>query len=156
MKAKIYLKEDLLSKKIFGISLIIFGFVSIFYGKSKSVSIAIVTIFLGCSFISYRGLEIDPEKKIVREFVSFLGIKLGSWVTFENPDYVSVFKMKFTDRRGNKTGEILKINLFFPDNKHLTLYETGNLEEAFEVANFIKSTLNINVLDATNNESNWI
>lgn len=93
---------------------------------------------------------------MIREFVSFLGIKLGSWVEIKNPDYVSVFNMKFTDKRGNKTGEIIKINLFYPDNKHLTIYETGNLIEAFSVANYVKEILNIKVLDATSNESKWL
>lgn len=156
MKAKIYLKEDLLSKKIFGVSLITFGLSLLYYGNFKLISIGIVSFLLGCSFISYRGLEIDPEKKIVREFVSFLGIKLGSWIAFEDPDYVSVFKMKFTNKRGNKISEIIKINLFYRNNKYLTIYETGNVAEAFKVANFIKATLNINVLDATNNESEWV
>ncbi|WP_395052885.1 hypothetical protein [Flavobacterium sp.] len=83
-------------------------------------------------------------------------MKFGSWIAFENPAYVSVFKMKFTDKRGNKTGEIIKINLFYSDNKHLTIYETGNLIEAFSVANYVKEILNIKVLDATSNESKWL
>ena len=101
MKTKIYLKDDLFGKKIFGFSLFIFGIGSLFYNNSKVIPFGIVTILLGCSFISYRGLEINLEKKVMREFVSFLGIKFGSWIDYKDPEYISVFTMKFTNRRGN-------------------------------------------------------
>ncbi len=148
--------KDLLSKKIFGISLIIFGIICLFSNATKSISLGITIIFIGLIFIVNRGFEINKSKYKLREFISFFGLKYGLWFDYNMPQYISVFKMKVTDRRGNKSSSVINVNLFDLDNRSQTVYQTGSIEDAFEIANFFKEVLNINVLDATTKESKWI
>jgi hypothetical protein len=155
MSIKTYSKDDLISKKVFGISLLVFGICYLFSKNSSSIGIGIASIYIGILITSIRGIEINPEEKKLREFISFFGIKLGSWKNFKTPEYISVFTAKYYDDDGSKN-EILNINLFFENSQHMTVYQTGDVEVAFEIANFFKETLNINVLDATKNESKWL
>ncbi len=143
------------SKKIFGLSLIIFG-ISTFFSKNHSaISFGICIIYFGLLVSSVKGIEIDTETNKIREFISIYGIKLGSWKIAKKPEYVSVFTAMYYDDEGSKN-EILNVNLFLENKHHITVYQTGDMELAFEIANFFKEVLNINVLDATKNESKWI
>jgi hypothetical protein len=155
MSIKTYSKDDLISKKVFGISLTIFGICYLFSKTASSISIGITSIYISILITSIRGIEINTKENKLREFISFFGIKLGGWKDFNNPEYISVFTAKYYDEDGSKN-EILNINLFFENKQHITVYQTGDLEVAFEIAKFFKETLNINVLDATTNESKWL
>jgi hypothetical protein len=155
MTIKTYSKDDLISKKVFGISLLIFGICYLFSKTVSSISIGITSIYIGILITLIRGIEINPEENKLREFISFFGIKLGGWKNFKKPEYISVFKAKYYDGDGSKN-EILNINLFFEKNEHLTVYQTGDMEEAFKIADFFKEVLNVNILDATSSESKWL
>lgn len=155
MSIKTYYKYSLTAKRVFGVSLLIYGICCLFSKTVRSISIAIVSIYFGMLVTSIRGIEINKKENKLREFISFFGIKLGWWRQFNNPEYISVFKAMYYDEDGSKN-EILNVNLFFEDKKHMTVYQTGNLEDAFEIANFFKETFNINVLDASTNESKWL
>lgn len=155
MSIKTYAKEELFSKNFFGASLMIFGICYLFSKTASSISIGITSIYIGFFVVSNMGIDINPEEKKLREFISFFGIKLGGWKNFKTPEYVSVFKAKFIDEDGTKN-EIINVNLFFKNKQHMTVYQTGNLKVAFEIANFLKETLNINVFDATTNENKWL
>lgn len=155
MSIKTYSKNDLISKKVFGISLAIFGICYLFSKTASSISIGITSIYISIVITSIRGIEINTKENKLREFISFFGIKLGGWKDFKNPEYISVFTAMYYDDEGSKN-EILNVNLFFENNQHMTVCQTGDLEFAFEIAKFFRETLNINVLDATTNESKWL
>ena len=156
MSNYIYIKSSLIGKKIVGISLLIFGVSCLFSNITLTFSLGITIFFVGIILISQRGIEINLEKRKIREFVYLLSFKFGYWIDFSEPEYISVFKMKFTDRRGNKTSQILKVNLFYKKNSHITVCETGDLDHALEIATYLKAILNVDILDATENESKWI
>jgi hypothetical protein len=148
--------KDLLSKKIFGISLIIAGINCLFSKTSVAISFGITIIFVGLIFVLNRGFEIDKSKHKLREFISFFGLKYGLWSDYQQPQYISVFKMKVTNRRGNKTLSVINVNLFDSNDRSKTVYQTGSKEDAFTIATFLKETLDVKVLDATTNESKWV
>lgn len=155
MSVKTYCKNDLISKKVFGISLLIFGVCYLYSEYTSSIAIGITCIYIALLVISNGGIDIDIKEEKFREFISFFGIKLGSWKKFKNPEYISVFTAKYYDDEGRKN-ETLNINLFFENNKHITICQIGDLETAFEIANFFKETLHIKILDATTSESKWL
>ena len=156
MSNYIYIKSSLIGKKIFGVSLLIFGITCFFSNNSISFSLGITIFIFGIILISQRGIEINLEKRKLREFVYFLSFKFGYWIDISEPEYISVFKMEFTNRRGYKTSEILKINLFYKKTSHVTVCETGDLDHALEIATYLKSVFNVDILDATESESKWI
>ena len=52
--------------------------------------------------------------------------------------------------------QCIKCERLIENKQHMTVCQTGDLEVAFEIAKFFRETLNINVLDATTNESKWL
>lgn len=155
MSVKTYYSNDLIGKKVFGSSLVFFGICCLFFKNATSFSFGITSIYIGMLTISVSGIDINPKEEKLREFISFFGVKLGSWKSFKNPDYISVFKAMYYDDDGSKN-DFINVNLFFKNNRHMTVYQTGDTEAAFEIAAFFKESLNINILDATLNEPKWL
>ena len=155
----IYLKDVPIFKKIFGITLGLLGIVTLLFGN---ILFAFVTSAIGINLILTEGSEIDLENKLYRTVKSIFGINFGKWKDCPQFEYVSVFKTKETQRVNVVTAttaftnEIILLNLFYNGNKNITFYKTDNKVDAFKVAEHFKLALNIDILDATENEKKWL
>jgi hypothetical protein len=134
-----------------------FGFLvySFFYfGISNYTSKGLIRVFelffyiiIGAfGFCSSKKVYIDLEHSKFRPVIEVLGFKFGSWTTIHNYEYVSVFY-------GSHTYEV---NLWYNKNKHLELYRNKDLEEVFIFGYNVSQDLNIDLLDATKQESVWV
>jgi hypothetical protein len=155
MSVKTYYVNNLLGKKVFGSSIFFLGFYCLFFLNAASISFGITCIYVGLLILPVRGIDISIKEEKLKEFVSFFGIKLGTWKNIKNPDYISVFKASYYDEDGSKN-DFINVNLFFKNNRHMTVYQTGNPKSAFEIAAFFKESLKIEILDATLKESKWL
>ena len=155
----IYLKDVPIFKKIFGITLGLLGIVTLLIGN---ILFAFITLAIGINLILTEGSEIDLENKLYRTVKSIFGINFGKWKDCPQFEYVSVFKTKETQRVNVVTAttaftnEIILLNLFYNGNKNITFYKTDNKVDAFKVAEHFKLALNIDILDATENEKKWL
>ena len=155
----IYLKDIPIFKKIFGITLGLLGIVTLLIGN---ILFAFITLAIGINLILTEGSEIDLENKLYRTVKSIFGINFGKWKDCPQFEYVSVFKTKETQRVNVVTAttaftnEIILLNLFYNGNKNITFYKTDNKVDAFKVAEHFKLALNIDILDATENEKKWL
>ena len=159
MSKIIYLKDVPIFKKIFGIALGIFGIGTLINGN---IIFAFITLAIGINLILTEGSEIDLENKLYRTVKSIFGINIGTWKECPKFEYVSVFKTKETQRVNVVTAttaftsEIILLNLFYNGNKNITFYKTDNKDDAFKVAEHFKLALDIDILDATENEKKWL
>ena len=155
----IYLKDVPIFKTIFGIAIGIFGIGTLLTGN---IIFAFITLAIGVNLILTEGSEIDLENKLYRTVKSIFGIKIGKWKECPKFEYVSVFKTKETQRVNvvtattSFTSEIILLNLFYNGNKNITFYKTDNKDDAFKVAEHFKLALDIDILDATENEKKWL
>lgn len=103
-----------------------------------------IMIFIGLYLISRVGVEINMDKRIYREiFLIFWG-KSGTWKSFPEIQYLSIFRTRVTQRIGgrgfNSTATatlsdiVIKINLFTENNKPVTMYMTKDETIAFQIA----------------------
>jgi hypothetical protein len=121
------------------------------------VSILNSIVLLVLSFILLRsdGSEIDLASKTYRKTISVFGIKVGKWNPLPIADYISVFAtnenitVRALSAETTNTFPIIHLNLFYDNNKKITVYETKDQREAFEVASHIADALLIDLLDAT-------
>lgn len=119
-------------------------------GKTFSVSIYLIGLGVGLSL--HKRIYIDLKKSRFKSTNEVGPIKIGSWVTINNYEYVSIFTQPLSDG-----GFSFKVNLWYDKNKHFTLYEKNDFESALEVAYFLSEKLNIDLLDATiPNDFKWI
>ena len=159
MSKIIYLKNVPIFKKIFGITIGIFGIGTLLTGN---IIFAFITLAIGVNLILTEGSEIDLENKLYRTVKSIFGINIGKWKKCPKFEYVSVFKTKETQRVNVVTAttaftsEIILLNLFYNGNKNITFYKTDNKDDAFKVAEHFKLALDIDILDATENEKKWL
>ena len=159
MSKIIYLKDVPIFKKIFGITIGIFGIGTLLTGN---IIFAFITLAIGVNLILTEGSEIDLENKLYRTVKSIFGINIGKWKKCPKFEYVSVFKTKETQRVNVVTAttaftsEIILLNLFYNGNKNITFYKTDNKDDAFKVAEHFKLALDIDILDATENEKKWL
>ncbi|MQP51338.1 MULTISPECIES: hypothetical protein [unclassified Flavobacterium] len=154
-----YQKEISFVKRFFGIAFTILGVLMLLLTGSL---MTLIFIAIGLGLNTAEGSEINLFSKQFRTFHTLFGIKVGKWLPIPNFEYVSVFKtnesqtVRVITAETTQKYEIIHVNLFYNRNKHITFYKTVNKEDAFEVANHFKLALNIDVLDATENEKKWL
>ncbi|WP_157662557.1 MULTISPECIES: hypothetical protein [unclassified Winogradskyella] len=51
---------------------------------------------------------------------------------------------------------MIKLNLFYENNKRIEAYRTYDIEDAFKKAKDIGNLLDVDILDATEKESKWL
>lgn len=73
----------------------------------------------------------------------------------DNPAYISVFNttenitVRVVTAETTNSRPIIKLNLFFDNNRQVTIYNTEDVRHAFDVASHIADALMIDLLDAT-------
>ena len=118
--------------------------------------------FIGLNLLSTEGTEINFIDKKYRILKSFLGIHMGTWKPCPAFEYVSVFKttenktVRVITAETTIGSDVILLNLFYQNNKYLTFYKTRDKEDALKVAHHFKLIFDIDILDATTNESKWV
>ncbi len=121
-------------------------------------------ILLGAALkLSLReGFELDLEEKRYRNVYSIFALNFGFWKKLPKIEYISVFKTIKNSRTRVITAEatlgfeVFKLNLFYGHNQHIEAYVSDELEDAFEIAKHIAVVLEVDILDATLSEKEWI
>lgn len=159
MNEIIYLRDVPPIKKILGV---FFLFLGLFIFVFLNVVFGAIFIAIGLNLLSTEGSEIKFNSKTYRNIKSLFGLKFGKWMPCPEFEYVSVFKTKENQTVRVITAEttfqsdVILLNLFYKGNKHITVYKTGNKEEAFHVAKMLKLIFEIDILDATEKEKVWL
>lgn len=159
MNTMLYLKEVPFMKKFFGLILLLLGITMLISGL---ILFGLIFIVIGIGLMATEGSEINLRDKTYRELQSIFGIRFGKWKPCPDFEYVSVFKttesqtVNVVSASTKLQSEVILLNLFYNRNKHLTFYKTDNKEDAFKAANHFKLALDIDILDATENEKKWL
>ncbi|MCL9806485.1 hypothetical protein NAT51_13190 [Flavobacterium amniphilum] len=153
-----YLKETPLPKRIFGYLVLIIGILGFF----QNIFMGSIFIAIGLGLITKEGSEINLDNKTYRNMKSLFRLKFGKWIPCPKFDYVSVFKTKekqtitVVTASTSVTSDIILLNVFYNKNKHITFFKTNDKEEAFRIAEKMRFILEIDVLDATGVEKQWL
>lgn len=109
-------------------------------------------VSIGIGFTLTKSIHIDIENSKFRPTYNIGPLKIGSWQTIKNYEYVSVFHQPTVG------GDyIFEVNLWYDNNKHFELYEEDNYKEAFLIGYELSEQLNIDLLDATEpNNFKWV
>jgi hypothetical protein len=143
---------------------LILGVVFLF---SKMYTEAAIFGSIGLAFsISYTGFSIDAEKRLIRQYDRFLWVYIGNWRPFPTPLYVTVVRIRLSDRRINpiplpmpdqgKSARTYKMNLVVDgEERYISLTHGSRMEMLTEGVKIAK-LLNIKVLDHTTSEKRWL
>lgn len=117
---------------------------------------------IGVFLLLVEGSEFDFVNNRYRKTKSILGIAFGKWQTLPKIEYVSVFKtietttLRSRSAEANVKKDIIKINLFYNNNRKILAFKTYDKEETFLKAKEIATLLNVDILDATEREYKWL
>ena len=113
------------------------------------VVIYLIVIAIGFGF--QKSVYINLSESKFRATFEIGPLRLGTWKTIKDPEYISVFKQPTVD------GFIFEVNLWYDTNKHWELYEEHDLPQAFKIGFDVSESLGIDLLDATvANNYRWI
>ncbi len=124
--------------------------------------VGFIIIGIGVFFLLVEGSEFDFASNKYRKTKSILGIAFGKWQTLSKIEYVSVFKtietttLRSRSAEANVKKDIIKLNLFYNNNRKILAFKTYDKEEAFLKAKEIATLLNVEILDATEREYKWL
>ncbi len=154
-----YTKDVPVFKYVLGTIVLLFGLFLLFSG---GLFIGSLFTVIGINLFSSEGSEIDLSNKTYRNIKSVFGLKFGKWKSFPEFEYVTIFKTKESQKINMVSTStaiqygIIHLNLFYNRNKHITVYKTHEIEDAFKVAKHIASAIDIDILDATSSEKVWL
>lgn len=112
------------------------------------LELAIFLFLSGISFSIVRDYHFNIKEKKYKILFCIGPIRVGSWKTFENLNYISVFK-------NNK--DKFEVNLWYNKNKHFNISTYGKQNFALLAGKHIAKKLNIDLLDATEpRNSKWV
>ncbi|RYH76047.1 hypothetical protein EVU94_03560 [Flavobacteriaceae bacterium 144Ye] len=153
-----YIRKAPIMKLVLGVTLFCFGIYGFIFNNYFNLILSGIGVFL----MLREGSEINLANKTYRQLYSAMGIDIGKWKPLPDIEYVSVFKTK-ENKRVQGMGasavwenQIIKLNLFYNSNKKIEAYITTDKDDAFEVAKHLAEVLQIDILDATENESKWL
>lgn len=123
-------------------------------------SIPIIFVFaMGVHYSRVRNLYFDLTNMEYKNENVVGPVKTGKWVTLPEIEYISVFRSKDGDDDGmtDTSGHNYEVKMWHHTSKHFTIYSSAEPEPALEMARYIATKLQVDLLDATvPNDSKWV
>lgn len=150
-----------LNPNIIFLGLILFGAGAILTFASIYIGALLFIPAIG-AFLHKINLEVDFENKRMREATKLWKMTWGEWEELPELEYLSVFKAKvsrtyngrFTSSKDNY--EVIQVNVITAENKKIKLFQSQDVDKAYNVAKQYALMLGIDVWDATTKEGRWL
>ncbi|MBI1307179.1 MAG: hypothetical protein GC181_11305 [Bacteroidetes bacterium] len=140
--------------------LVVFGYIFLAGGlylllSGYLIAGLIIMLIGGITGFTFNGVQINPDKKVFREYSSYFGIKIGSWRDFSEYPFITVMILResYTIRtrtllESKVTEEGYKVVLLnHTHQKKLTIAKVKGKEIALEMANDLASKLPVEYAD---------
>ena len=144
--------------------LVLIALTFLFNGEYIVASISFV--LAGLSAFSYQGVIIDLSGHRFKKYDRFLKFRIGSWKTLSKPSYVTIVRIKLSNRRtapsplvapeDKKGARSFKVNLVVEGDERYIPVCHGSLEKMTGEALCLGKHLQLRVLDYTTHEKKWI
>lgn len=145
----------------------IMGFVAAVFSLGGLATYPIFGVVLALAAVGLTvyqsGIEVNFKERRYRLITAMGTQGFGAWEPLPPIKCVSVFKTTLVSSTyGRSTASIttkqtvIQVNLATEQNKRIRLFETEDLQEAFNFAKDVASKLDLKVWDATEKEGKWI
>lgn len=160
MNSKIkYLKNVPVWKTILGIIIAILCVYLVVFGSIVNI----VPIAFSVLLLQTNGTEINLENKTYRKIYAIVGLSFGKWQPLPETEYVSIYattestKIWASSATMNVKDSVYMINIFYNTNQKIEVFSAYSKKEAFNIGSHIAFSLNIDLLDATENKNfKWV
>lgn len=154
-------------KYSFRVLTLLFALIGIgFLANGEYIVAAIGLVAGGMLAFSYQGVIIDPAGKRFMKYDSFLNFRIGSWKDLSSPSYVTVVRIKLSNRRtapspivapeDKKGARAFKVNLVVSGSERFIPVCRGSKDEMTHEALRLGELLQVRVLDYTTHNKKWI
>jgi hypothetical protein len=132
--------------------LILVGFLALF----SHLTLGVICIASGIVLTTtHVRIEIDLQNKKYREYIVFLGLRVGTWERFYELDYLFVRKAKVSQRSSNYIssitvyGERYEGYLHYDGDVMLHMFSESKKGKVIDRLNKLSKELNLRVVDKT-------
>ena len=164
MESSNFYRYEKYNFRVISLLLVLIALVFLFNGEYIGASVAFV---LGALLtISYQGVIIDREKKRYLKYDRFLKFRIGSWKTFSKPSYVTIVRIKLSNRRtapspiiapeDKKGARAFKVNLVVEGKERFIPICHGSPDKMSAEALRLGEFLQLRVVDYTTHEKKWM
>jgi hypothetical protein len=108
------------------------------------------------------GIEVNIKERKYRLINSFGPVGVGDWDKLPPLKCVSVFKTNLVSNTYSRTGmavtnrdAVIQVNFATESNQRIRLYDTEDVEDAFEFAKDLAKEFDLKIWDATSREQKW-
>lgn len=108
------------------------------------------------------GIEVNLEDGKYRLINSFGPVGVGDWDNLPPLKCVSVFKTNLVSNTYSRTGmavtnreSVIQVNLATESNQRIRLYDSDEIDDAFEFAIDLSKQLDLKIWDATTRDQKW-
>jgi hypothetical protein len=150
--------------RVITLLLALIGLVFLFNGEYIVAAICIVLAALLA--FSYQGVLIDPDGQRYMKYDRFLHFRIGSWEGLSTPSYVTIVRIKLSNRRtapspivapeDKRGARAFKVNLVVEGDERFIPICHGSLEKMTDEALRLGKSLQLRVLDYSTHEKKWI
>ncbi len=138
-----------------GILIILFSLTLI----GSHLIIAIILIIVGLALTTgIHGFQIDPNKKVYRQYLFMLGFTMGKWHRYDAIEKIFINSMVESQTiysRTNQSNTVKKHKLIsflkFDDGRKIELYEGKNKSSLLKKLNRVAQDLSTHIQDNTTN-----
>ena len=137
-----------------------------FLFNGEYIVASICFVLAGLLVFSYQGVIIDPGEMRYMKYDRFLKFRIGSWKDLSKPSYVTIVRIKLSNRRNapspivapqdKKSARTYKVNLVVEGDERFIAICHGSLENMTREALRMGEHLQVRVLEFTTHEKKWI
>lgn len=127
-----------------------------FKAFTSSFNCAVFMFVLGIRFSVVTSICFDMKERRYKKEFRVGPVRVGKWEQLPDIEYVSVFRQAVT-LPGEDDGHVFNVNVWYGHNQHFTIYTKPESKPAYDMALYIASRLQIELLDATDPRNKiWI
>ncbi|MFO7880901.1 MAG: hypothetical protein ACQES0_09945 [Bacteroidota bacterium] len=152
-------KRSSLPSLVFTVLMVVTGILLLFYSI-----LGLIPIFIGLLLLLHKpGVEVDMQNRKYRNSGFIFNKGIGPWQKLPDVQYISVFKASevsavrgLTNTRVSQKQDIIKVNFIYDRTRRLTIYQTSDIQDAFQKAKILADGLHLKIYDATGSPQGWI
>lgn len=155
----LYTRDKPKALKLAGIIMALFSIGGLAYTPVFGV---IMALGAGGLLMWQSGIEVNLEDGKYRLINSFGPVGVGDWDNLPPLKCVSVFKTNLVSNTYSRTGmavtnreSVIQVNLATESNQRIRLYDSDEIDDAFEFAIDLSKQLDLKIWDATTRDQKW-
>lgn len=121
----------------------------------------LIAVFIGIKLLTKDGAAFKANDNHYKLYKNILGIRLGYWQRMPKAKFITLIAEQENEITKSvcpyvaaKGDYVFRIHLYYSDRKHIKIYKTNNIDEAYKTLFKLSKILNTKVYDSL--QEGWL